>query len=82
MDDKEFKAIADEMGENGKEYIKEYVQCKLPKNKFIDYFREYLDTRAFDEEGYKQISPQTFTYFLLDKLYGSKLDDGFVSIVD
>ena len=81
MDDKEFKSIADDIGEKGvKEYIKEFVKCKCPKDKFVDYFKEYIETRAFDEEGYKQISPQTFSYFLLDKLYGSDLDDGFVSI--
>lgn len=77
MEDKELKNLIEEMGETRvKEFIKEYTKCNAPKDKFIQYFKEYIDTRIVDSDGYRGISTQSFTYFLLDKMYGSKLDDG------
>lgn len=77
MENTELKELIEEMGEERiKSYIKEYLSCNAPKDKFIEYFKKYLDTRAICKDGTKSISLQSFTFFILDDMYGSDLDDG------
>jgi hypothetical protein len=73
----ELKKLFEEMGkETVVEYLTEFLKCKLPKEEFVPYFKEYIDTRTPDKESCKGISLHSFTFFILDKKYGSDLDNG------